>query len=313
LADSVKASAAPRIWPRPLRRSDVVAIVTPSGPCDADRVRRGAEILQSWGLSVRYGRHALGSHDQLGYLSADDATRAADFEAAWCDPATAAVWASRGGYGAQRMLDRIHFDALRAAGPKHFVGFSDITALHARIGRELNQVTIHGPVVGSLEQLQDRPTVAQLQQLIMSRPRDWQLLTGDTVVAGSGVGVLAGGNLSLTATGVGVEPAPDEPTIVILEDIDEEGYRVDRMLTQLLRSGWFDSVVGVIVGDFTASDDLDLVERVVADRLGRFGLPLVRGVPVGHSERNLALPLGAIVRLEADASTGRATLNLLPR
>ena len=68
-------------------------------------------------------------------------------------PATAAVWASRGGYGAQRMLDTINFDALRDAGPKHFIGFSDITALHARIGRELNQVTIHGPVVGSLEQL----------------------------------------------------------------------------------------------------------------------------------------------------------------
>jgi muramoyltetrapeptide carboxypeptidase len=296
-----------------LGTGDVVTIVTPSGPGNADRVRQGADILRSWGLLVRYGPHALGCHEELRYLSADDDSRAADFEAAWCDPTTAAIWASRGGYGAQRMLDTINFDALRGVGPKHLIGFSDITALHARIGRELNQITIHGPVVGSLEQLQDPPTVAQLQNLIMNQPSDWQLLSGQTVVAGSSVGLLAGGNLSLIATSVGVEPAPQQPTIVILEDIDEEGYRVDRMLTQLLRSGWFEFVVGVIMGDFTASDDSELVERVVADRLGRLGLPLVRGVPVGHTERNLALPLGAMARLTADGSSGRGLLTLLPR
>ena len=106
------------------------------------------------------GRHVLGRHDDLPYLSAPDQARADDLVAAWCDPAVDAVWAARGGYGAQRMVDLIDFDRLRAAGPKPFVGFSDVTALHGRIGRELGQVTVHGPVVGSLAQLErsaDRP------------------------------------------------------------------------------------------------------------------------------------------------------------
>ena len=90
--------------------------------------------------------------------------------AAWTDPDTAAVWAARGGYGAQRMVDLLDFDLLRAAGPKHLVGFSDITALHSRLGRELGQVTVHGPVAGSVEQLSDETTGRSLRQLIMDRP-----------------------------------------------------------------------------------------------------------------------------------------------
>ena len=109
------------------------------------------------------------AHDHLGYLAGDDRLRAADFVAAWTDPDTAAVWAARGGYGAQRMVDLLDFDLLRAAGPKHLVGFSDITALHSRLGRELGQVTVHGPVAGSVEQLSDEPTGRSLRQLIMDR------------------------------------------------------------------------------------------------------------------------------------------------
>lgn len=286
-------------------------MVAPSGPCHAERVRAGAAVVESWGLRVRFGRHALGAHDRLGYLSADDRTRADDFAAAWTDPETSAVWAARGGFGAQRMVDLLDFDVLRSAGAKHFVGFSDITALHARIGSELGQVTVHGPVVGSLEQLNDPPSVAGIQALLMASPRaGTELAVGVSVVAGEAVGRLVGGNLSLVASGIGVEPAPTVPSIVVLEDIDEEAYRVDRMLTQLHRSGWFAHVVGVVLGDFTDSGDTDLLERLVADRLGELGVPVVSGVPVGHGPRNVALPLGAQVRLVAGEPSGRGVLTL---
>jgi muramoyltetrapeptide carboxypeptidase len=287
-----------RCWPSPLRAGDVVSVVAPSGPYDRDRVRQGVTILRSWGLDVHYGDRPAGPDHRLSYISADDQSRADDFVAAWCSPDTGAVWAARGGYGAQRMIDRIDFEALRAAGLKHLIGFSDITALHARIGRELRSVTIHGPVVGSVDQLGDPPSVAALQKLILAPAEPGMLLArGQRVVAGTATGRLWGGNLSLLASDVGIEPPPDEPGILVIEDIREDSYRIDRMLTQLARAGWLDQVVGVVIGQFHGNPTSELLEHVVADRLAGLGVPVVSGLEVGHGERNLALPLGAQVRL----------------
>jgi muramoyltetrapeptide carboxypeptidase len=287
-----------RCWPPPLRPGDVVSVVAPSGPYDPDRVRRGVELLSSWGLTVRYGDRPAGPAHRLSYISADDQIRADDFAAAWCHHQTRAIWAARGGYGAQRMIDRVDFEALRAAGPKHLIGFSDITALHARIGRELKSVTIHGPVVGSVAQLADPPSVASLQKLIMAPAESgMQLARGHRVVAGTATGRLWGGNLSLLASDVGIEPPPDAPGVLVVEDIREDSYRIDRMLTQLARAGWLDQVVGVGVGQFEGNPTSELLEHVVADRLAGLGVPVVAGLDVGHGERNLALPLGAQVRI----------------
>ena len=233
--------------------------------------------------------------------------RAADFIAAWTDPDIAAVWAARGGYGAQRMLDLLDRDLLRAAGPKHLVGFSDITALHGRLGRELGQVTVHGPVAGSVEQLPDAETGCSAAAADHDRARAgacrWP--PGAASCPGGRPGRLWGGNLTLLASDVGIEPAPAEPVILVIEDVGEDGYRVDRMLTQLRRAGWLDRVRGVLVGDL--GDDR-LAPAVLRHCLADLGVPLVVDVPVGHGARNLALPLGAEVELEVDASLGTLRL-----
>lgn len=298
-----------RVWPQALVPGDVVSVVAPSGPSNAERLAAGSDVLRSWGLEVRYAPHALELHTRLPYLAGEDALRAADLVAAWSDPQTSAVWAARGGYGAQRMVDLVDYDALRVTGPKHLIGFSDITALHARVGRELDQVTIHGPVAAGVGQLRDPASAEQVRRLVMSSPRSGtSLCTGTSVVDGSATGRLIGGNLALVSSDVGVEPAPSVPSVVVLEDVGEDAYRVDRMLTQLLRSGWFDHVVGVVIGGFTDTEETDLIADVVADRLDDLGLPTLRGAEVGHGDRNLALPLGARVRL--DCSAGTATLTL---
>jgi muramoyltetrapeptide carboxypeptidase len=246
------------------------------------------------------------AHDHLSYLAGDDRLRAADFVAAWTDPDTAAVWAARGGYGAQRMVDLLDLDLLRAAGPKHLVGFSDVTALHSRLGRELDQVTVHGPVAGSVEQLSDEPTCRSLRQLIMHEPEPgMQLVSGRGVVPGTAYGRLWGGNLSLLASDVGIEPVPTDPMIMVIEEVGEDGYRVDRMLTQLLRAGWLDQVRGVVVGDLGGDR---LSPAVVQHCLADLRVPLVLEAPVGHGPRNLALPLGAQVRLDATSSPATLTL-----
>ncbi len=299
-----------RRWPTALQPGDTVAVVAPSGPCDAERLAAGVAVIQSWGLRVRYTPHTWGRHPRLRYLAADDATRAADLTAAWVDPGARAVWAARGGYGAQRMVDLVDYGALRSAGPKHLIGFSDITALHSRIGRELGQVTLHGPVAGSVQQLADGPTVDALRRLLTGRPAPGRLLGSapHAVVEGTATGRLWGGNLSLLASDVGVEPPPDEPVVMVCEDVEESGYRVDRMLTQLARSGWLAAVVGVVVGEFTGRDGPEVVSAVVADRLAGLRVPVLAGFGVGHGARNLPVPLGARVRLDVGAAGGHLTL-----
>ncbi|HLT61269.1 MAG TPA: LD-carboxypeptidase, partial [Microlunatus sp.] len=299
-----------RIWPTPLQPGSTVAVIAPAGPPRPDRLRRGAELLESWGLRLRYGPNIASVHDRLGYLSAGDKERAEELVAAWTDPDVDAVWSARGGYGVQRMIDLVDFAALRSAGPKHFVGYSDLTALHDRLGRELGQVTIHGPMVAVPAQLDDPETPEALRRLLFSAPAPGtDLLAGDTLFPGTGTGRLIGGNLSLIASSVGVDPAPDRPSILFLEDDHEDGYRVDRMLTQLARGGWLTRVTGVVVGDFTETDDEDQLRHVFADRLGGLGVPVITGAPAGHGARNLALPLGAEVTLRATADGGSLALS----
>jgi len=271
----------------------------------ADRIARGVKTLEGWGFTVRPGDHLHDQHPRLNYLAGTDEDRAADLQRAWTDPQVSAVWCARGGYGAQRMVDLLDFDALRAAGPKHLIGFSDITALHSRIGRELGQITIHGPV-GTGTQLADKPSAEALQSLILGRPAPGaELITGTALVPGSAAGRLIGGNLALIADDLGVEPMPDVPSVVIIEDVGEEGYRLDRMLTQLRRSGWFAMVTGVVLGDFTETDDAGLIEAVLTDRLADLGVPVLARAPFGHGDRNLALPLGAEVVLDASGGVLR--------
>jgi muramoyltetrapeptide carboxypeptidase len=293
-----------RTWPPPLQPGDLVVAVAPSGPADPDRVSHGIAVAESWGLRVRVAPHVFGGHDRLGYLAAPDQARAADIQQAWCDPDVQAVWAVRGGYGAQRMVDLLDWPAMRVAGCKQLIGFSDVTALHSRLGRELGQVTIHGSGLATVDQLTDLPSAQVLQALLFGElPPGSVLATGrpassPSKASGHIRGQLAGGNLSLLAADVGIEPVPGGPTILLLEEVNEPAYRIDRMLTQLLRSGWFENVVGVVLGNLGLPDD-----ELVLDRLGPLGMPILTLVEVGHGSRNLALPLGADVRLEAGTLT----------
>ena len=175
---------------------------------------------------------------------------------------------------------------------------------------------MHGPVLGSAGQLDDPESVAALRALIMDRTRSGTVLVeGRSAVPGVGQGRLVGGNLSLIAADVGVEPPPEVSAIAVFEDIGEDGYRIDRMLTQLLRSRWFDQVTGVVVGEFSpvagaAPDSSGLAAAVITDRLAALRIPVLTDAAVGHGPRNLALPLGAAVTLAAGPPGTPGTLAL---
>jgi muramoyltetrapeptide carboxypeptidase len=295
--------------PRRLVTGDRVAIVSPAGPIKPERLDEGLAVLRGWGLEIVEGESARAVHPRLSYLAGDDQARAKDFTAAWLDPSIAAVMCSRGGYGVQRMLPHLDLSALRAAEPKLLVGFSDITALHEAF-LAAGVVTVHGPMAHAVEQLRNPASVERLRALLFEPETIHDLLATDvptavtTVVGGRAEGRLMGGNVALLADSIATPTCvPAAGGIVVLEDIGEDAYRLDRLLTQLIRSGWFTDVAGIVAGDFTESDEPELLTETIVDRLAPLGVPMIRNAPIGHAPLNLAIPLGAPAVLNADAHT----------
>jgi muramoyltetrapeptide carboxypeptidase len=292
--------------PERLRPGDLVAVTAPAGVSDADRLARGIARLESWGLRVRRGPHVLDRQPQLEYLAGLDVDRADDFAAAWQDPEVKAIVAARGGYGSQLIVDLIDWRRLAEGFPKVVVGFSDVTALHQALAARLGIVSVHGHVVTSLGGA-DHASTERLRRLLMEPDGIEDLLDGQAaaaVVGGVAEGVLVGGNLSVLGADVGTATSrPAAGGIVVLEDVDEEPYRIDRLLTQLVRSGWMHGVRGVVCGAFTECGDPDAVDAVLRERLGGLGVPMVTGVDFGHTPTTISVPLGVRATLDADAGT----------
>jgi muramoyltetrapeptide carboxypeptidase len=293
--------------PPPLQPGDAVAVIAPSGPVDAHRLRLGGKTLEGFGLTVTFGDHVL---DRAGtYLAGTDAARAGDFERAWCDQSISAVLCARGGYGAMRILDLVDWDRLAGEPPKLFVGASDITALHEAIVARLGVATLFGPMVATMSvALGDEWTLGAYKSALLG---DWSGLTvpadGRSVLRpGTARGITMGGNLSLLAATLGSATSrPAAGAIVLLEDVTEQPYRIDRLLTQLLRSGWFDGVVGVGLGTWADCGDQSEVDDVLRDRLGPLGVPVLGGLPFGHAERQASIPLGVDAVLDTKAGVLR--------
>lgn len=282
-----------------LRAGDTVAVVAPSGPVSVDRLETGCAWLRSLGLDVVLGKHA-GERD--GYLAGADADRAADLQEAWCDPAVSAVVCARGGYGATRLLPLLDWDAMAAAGPRLLHGSSDITALHGAFANRLDVASTFGPMPAGAVLTDAVPDTVSVSGLTRVWLGDAPVtLTGRTAVGGAVVrGVLAGGNLSLLAATAGTPYAMPPGDVVLLEDVNEQPYRVDRMVTQLLQAGWFDGVAGVVLGQLTGCGD---AEGVLLDRLTPLGVPVLAGVDVGHGRPQLTVRLGVTVELDPGSAT----------
>jgi len=285
--------------PPALRPGDRVAVVAPSSPVPSDRLDAGLAILRGWGLTVVEGPHLRHTHPRLGYLAGTDADRAADLTTAWLDPDIAAVFCGRGGYGVPRILDRLDWNRLATAPATPLVGFSDVTPLLHALGARLGVAGVHGPAVTGIGDGDERSR-EHLRRLLFEPGTETVLGTGLEVLApGRAEGRLVGGNLALLAGSVGtVDLLPARGAIAVLEDVDENPFRVDRAVTQLLRSGWFAGVRGVVLGGFTACGDPEQVRAALADRLTPLGVPVLAGAPIGHDQPNLAFWMGAQARIE---------------
>ena len=279
-----------------------IAVIAPAGPTTAERLPRVAPWIEARGWRAQIGP---GCHHHEGYLAGLDDARLADLHAALASPEVAAIWCLRGGYGSGRLLPRIDRALVRQA-RKLLIGYSDITALHALWQLE-GLPSLHAPMLTS-DMLQDgREADAEaLTTLLRDGLRAgtvWQpaLAPGALRVPGIVEGPVVGGNLSLVNALLATPAAvPVAGAILFLEDVNEEPYRVDRLLCQLRDAGVLAAAAGFLVGSFTGGDAPD---AVLAEYLGGLKKPVLGSWPSGHGTPNRPLPLGLRVRLDAGAGT----------
>ncbi|GGX05586.1 putative carboxypeptidase [Streptomyces malachitofuscus] len=283
-----------------------VAVVAPSGPVPEERLLAGLDVLRGWDLDPVVAPHVLDRDAEFGYLAGGDADRAADLQSAWCDPAVDAVICARGGYGVQRIVDTLDWEAMRAAGPKVFVGFSDITALHEAFAVRLGLVTLHGPMAAGVDFLKSTRAQNHLRASLFTPETVRTIRSDGTALApGRARGVTLGGCLSLLAADLGTPHARPSARggLLCLEDVGEETYRLDRYVTQLLRAGWLDGVAGLLLGSWAQCEPYDGVRALLADRLGGLGVPVAEQFGFGHCDDALTVPFGVTAELDADAGT----------
>ena len=281
-----------------------VALLSPAGP-----IRDDAELERAKANVRRFGWEPVVAQNARagdGYLAGSDEQRARDLNDAIVDKAIDAIWCLRGGYGAMRILETIDYQTL-ARQPKALIGYSDVTALHAAFGRLANLVTFHGPT--ARQNLPPFSAASLKCALVTGENPCGEMPKATTVVSGRARGTLVGGNLALLTALVGTPYAPDySGAIVVIEDVNEAHYRIDRMLTHLRLAGAFASCAGIVFGRFTDipkefGDDVWTLPRVLADAAKHAGVPCVAGAPFGHTDEQWTLPIGAKADLDADART----------
>jgi muramoyltetrapeptide carboxypeptidase len=291
----------PRAYQPPpaLSPGDRVAVIAPASSFDRDSFEAGLSLL-----AARYQvSYQPGLFERQRYLAGPDERRLAELAAALGDPAVRGVFCARGGYGATRLLPQLA--TLPPAPPKPLVGFSDITALHLWL-QSRGVISIHGPVLTQLALL-PAATCKRLFAMLESASAPPPLAAAETYVGGVAEGPLLGGSLSMLTRVLGTPYMPDlEGAILLLEDVGERPYRLDRMWTHLALAGAFERVRGIALGMFVNCEEQGADFRaaeVLRELADATGLPCAAGFPIGHGDVNEPVPLGARVRLDADRRT----------
>lgn len=296
-----------RTWPR-LSAGDRVALISPSshqGRTPAHFLPQAVQVLEGWGLAVAPLPDPEPRHL---YFAGTDAERAAAFQAAWLDPDLRALFVTRGGYGAARILPLLDGPRIAAAPPKAVVGFSDATALFAWLHRTAGVQAVHGPCLaapGALSAAGRETSLTALRDVLFDGVRPAFPLTPlheppELDAGGPLRGVLQGGCLSVWVSLAGTPWLPDpRGTVLLLEDVGEAPYRIDRMLTHLRQAGAFEGLRAVVFGYLTDcdGDPPGLLMDVLRDLFRDAPFPVFTGLPAGHGDPNLPLPLGAAVEI----------------
>lgn len=298
-----------RIRPKRLQRGDTVAVISPSSPPNLENLKRALHFLEERGLKVKMGKSVERVH---GYLAGTDEERLADLHEALQDPEVKGIICAGGGFGAARYAEQINTEFMTKH-PKILWGYSDITILHTVFGKFSNSVTFHGPMLASdvgtdnFHELSRRQFNQLFEPIELQYTEEIAPLT--TLTGGIARGEIVGGNLSLLVNSLGTSYEIDtKGKLLLVEDVDEEPYRVDGLLNQLRQAGKLKDAAGIVVGDFARAEPVKrkvslTLDEVLQHYLGNLEKPVVSGFKIGHCEPHFAIPLGVDAVLDADAKT----------
>ncbi|BCN32479.1 S66 peptidase family protein [Anaeromicropila herbilytica] len=283
-----------------------VALIAPAGPVKDDRLNLAIDSVVNMGLTPVVFESCISKH---GYLAGEDALRVHDINASFDDPSIQGIICMRGGYGVSRILSQVDYKMI-SANPKIFCGYSDITALHIVINQICSLETYHTPMLASeLYKGVDDYTMYYFQKMLFYN-KIGPLLNADgnemkTIVDGVSEGILTGGNLTMVVSSLGTPfEINTKGKILFLEEVDEEIYRIDRMLTQLKNAGKFADCKGIIIGQFANCESKDkenslTMEQVLQELIVPENKPCINNFTCGHVATTLSLPMGAYIRMDA--------------
>lgn len=283
---------------RPLTAGSMVRIIAPSSPFQKLVFEQGVSVLRQMGFEPFWSDRIFSAEN---YLAGPDSLRLQEFQTAF-GHGEDGVLAARGGYGAPRLLGPL-MTGEPPAENSLFMGFSDITALHLYLVQYAGFVTFHGPNVTTLSMI-DQDSLARVKNTLFGT--DWDATFSYsglvTVRQGVGEGRLVGGNLTLLACLAGTPVFPDlAGRILVVEDVGEAVYRLDRMLNQLSLQTGFDKLAGLVIGELGVPEaDSQILASMISGMFANAPFPVVTGLPVGHKTQNYPIPLGVMARLSAD-------------
>lgn len=289
------------IKPTYLQKGDTIAIVAPAGFLKSeDSLEKGIALATSWGLKVKLGQNVF---KKEGHFAGSDAERLSDLQEALDNPKIKAIWCARGGYGTNRIIDKLNFTAFKKQS-KWVIGYSDITILLNHINN-LGIATLHAMMATSTDSLKNDLAILSLKNALFGTTLNYEIPFEANNVLGKTHGVLIGGNLSLLAASLGTKSFPKlEKSIVFIEEIGEYKYRIDRMLYSLKRHGVFKKCRGILVGGMTDIPKNDpeygkSITQLILEVIERRDIPVIFGVPAGHVKENCTLVLGSKVAIKA--------------
>lgn len=291
------------ILPKAISWSSTIGLIAPASPIyDTSQFDEMIITLKGLGFNLKLGKHV---QDQYGYLAGSDEDRAADLVNMFKDSEVDAILCVRGGWGCNRILDLIDYEVIKS-NPKPLIGFSDITSLHNAILSKTGLVSFHGPVGKS--DWHDFTKESFEKVLIKKEKQKYSLPSNQadafTITSGVAEGQLLGGNLSVLVAMMGSEYLPDfTNAILFLEDVGEDVYRLDRMLTQLKLNGILDKISGFIFGKCTNCDagaNSLTLPQLLNDTIKPLKIPAFYGAMISHEELNVTIPVGLRGRMDAD-------------
>jgi muramoyltetrapeptide carboxypeptidase len=297
------------IRPKALTSGDKVGIVAPGRKVSVNDIDAAKKAFSSWGVEIELTPNLFS--EEHPYLSSSDDRRRDDFQRMLDDDRIRAIICARGGYGTTRILEKLDFSKFINT-PKWVVGFSDITALHLKIFN-LGIESIHAIMPILFDKPEYASSIVSLQRILFGQDISISAEASEHNKYGVVSGKVIGGNLSLLIDSLGTPSEPEaESNILIVEEIDEHLYKVDRMFTHLGRAGILKKIAGLVIGHMTALTDSELrfgetIEEIVLNKVSDFGYPVAFRFPIGHESPNLAWRHGSLMTLTVDENGSSLT------